>query len=194
MAKITWKAGTILAPVPPAMVSCGTLDKPNILTIAWTGIINSEPPMTYISVRKERFSHNIIAQNKEFVINLPNLAMATACDFCGVKSGRVVDKFKEIGLTAAACSKVSAPQILEAPVSLECKVLSVTELPSHDMFMAEIVAVNVDDKYMDDKGKLWLEKAGLLAYVHGGYYTLGRYLGKFGFSVEKKKKPNKRKA
>ncbi len=192
MAKITWKGAAVLAPVPPAMVSSGTMEKPNILTVAWTGIINSDPPMTYISVRKERFSHDIIAKSKEFVINLPNLPMASACDLCGVKSGRNTDKFKETGLTAAESSAVSAPQILEAPVSLECKVLSVTPFPTHDMFIAEIVAVNVDDKYLDDKGKLWLEKAGLLAYVHGGYYTLGRYLGKFGFSVEKKpkKKPH----
>ena len=191
MAKTVWKGGTILAPIPPVMVSCGTLLEPNILTIAWTGIINSDPPMTYISVRKERFSHHIIEQNREYVINLPSISMAKACDFCGVKSGRFVNKFKECGLTATSSSIISAPQVLEAPVSLECKVLTINSYGTHDMFISEIVAVNVEDKYIDERGRFCLEKAGLIAYVHGGYYTLGRYLGKFGFSVEKKRKKRK---
>lgn len=191
MAKITWKAGTLLAPVPPALISCGNMEKPNVMTAAWTGIISSEPPMTYVSIRPSRFSHEIISKNLEFVINLPNLPLAKATDWCGVKSGRDFDKFKEMGLTAEACSHISAPQIKEAPVSIECKVKSITKLGSHDMFVAEIVAVNVDDRYIDADGKLCLEKAGLLAYAHGFYYTLGRQLGKFGFSVEKKRNTKK---
>jgi len=183
-----------LAPVPPALISCGKEDKINVMTAAWTGIINSEPPMTYVSIRKSRFSHGIINVSKEFVINLPNLPLAFACDFCGVKSGRTTDKFKEMNLTPVKCQKLDTVMINEAPVSLECKVKSVTELGSHDMFVAEIVSVSVDDKYIDDNGKICFEKMGLLAYVHGGYYTLGRYLGKFGWSVEKKKhkKPKRR--
>lgn len=185
MTKITWKPGTMLAPVPPSLISCGSVDKPNVMTAAWTGIISSDPVMTYVSIRPGRYSHDIIKNSGEFVINLTNLPLVKAADFCGVKSGRNTDKFKEMNLTAAPCSEVTAPQIAEAPVSIECKVKSVTNYGTHDMFLAEVVAVNVDDKYLDEDGKLWLEKAGLVAYVHGFYYTLGRNLGKFGFSVEK---------
>lgn len=188
MTKITWKPGTMLAPVPPALISCGTVEKPNVMTAAWTGIIASEPAMTYVSIRPSRYSHELIKESGEFVINLTNLPLVKAADYCGVKSGRDIDKFAEMNLTAEACSQVKAPQIAESPVSLECKVKEVTRYGTHDMFLAEIVAVNVDDKYIDEEGKLWLEKAGLVAYVHGFYYTLGRNLGKFGFSVEKKVK------
>jgi len=187
MTKITWKPGTMLSPVPPAMISCGTLKKPNVMTAAWTGIINSEPPMTYVSIREERYSHSIIKETKEFVINLTTLPLVSAADFCGVKSGRNIDKFKEMKLTAAPCSTISAPQIEEAPVSIECKVKNIQHFGSHDMFLAEITAVNVDDKYINEEGRLELEKAGLVAYVHGHYYSLGRKLGKFGFSVNKAK-------
>ena len=187
MAKITWKPGTMLSPVPPAMISCGTVNKPNIMTAAWTGIINSEPPITYVSIRPERYSHEIIKESREFVINLTTLPLTTAADFCGVKSGRNVNKFKEMKLTASPCSQIEAPQIEEAPVSIECKVKDIQHFGTHDMFLAEIVAVNVDDKYINDEGRLELEKAGLVAYVHGHYYTLGRKLGKFGFSVNKAK-------
>ncbi len=187
MTKITWKPGTMLSPVPPAMISCGTLKKPNVMTAAWTGIIASEPAMTYVSIRPERYSHGIISESKEFVINLTTLQLASAADFCGVKSGRNVDKFKEMKLTASPCTEISAPQIEEAPVSIECKVKDIQHFGTHDMFLAEIVAVNVDDKYINDEGRLELEKAGLVAYVHGHYYTLGRKLGKFGFSVNKAK-------
>lgn len=193
MSKITWKPGTMLAPVPPALISCGTVDKPNVMTAAWTGIIASDPAMTYVSIRPSRYSHELIKESGEFVINLTNLPLVKAADWCGVKSGRNIDKFKEMGLTAEACSEIKAPQIKEAPVSLECKVVNIKNFGTHDMFLAEIVAVNVDDKYIDEEGKLWLEKAGLVAYVHGFYYTLGRKLGKFGFSVEKKPKKNKEK-
>lgn len=193
MTKITWKPGTMLAPVPPALISCGTLEKPNVMTAAWTGIISSDPVMTYVSIRPGRYSHDLIKNSGEFVINLTNLPLVKAADFCGVKSGRNIDKFKEMNLTAAPCSAIAAPQIAESPVSIECKVKSVTNYGTHDMFLAEVVAVNVDDKYLDEDGKLWLEKAGLVAYVHGFYYTLGRNLGKFGFSVEKNPKKSSEK-
>ena len=193
MTKITWKPGTLLAPVPPALISCGTVDKPNVMTAAWTGIIASDPAMTYVSIRPSRFSHKLIKESGEFVINLTNLPLVNAADWCGVKSGKNVDKFKEMHLTPAPCAQIKAPQIEEAPVSLECKVKNVVNYGSHDMFLAEIVAVNVDDRYIDEEGKLWLEKAGLIAYVHGFYYTLGRKIGKFGFSVEKNPKKIKEK-
>lgn len=192
MAKIIWPAGTLLAPLPPALISSGTVEKPNVMTAAWTGIVCTNPVLTYVSVRPSRLSHEIISQNKEFVINIPNLALAKATDFCGVKSGRDIDKFKACDLTAAPCSKIKAPQIIEAPVSLECKVLEIRPFGTHDMFLAEVLAVHVDDNYLDAQGALHLEKAGLLAYAHGFYYTLGRQLGKFGFSVEKPKTVKKR--
>lgn len=183
MTKITWKPGTLEYPLPPVMVSCGTMEKNNIMTAAWTGIVSSEPPMTYVSVRPSRYSHELIKQTGEFVINLTTLPLVTAADYCGIKSGRDVNKFAEMKLTPMACSKVACPQIVESPVSIECKVVNVTNYGSHDMFLAEIVAVNVDVQYLDENGKLWLEKAGLIAYSHNYYYTLGRNVGFFGFSV-----------
>lgn len=184
MTKISWKPGTLLAPVPPALISCGSVDKPNVMTAAWTGIISSEPAITYVSIRPSRFSHQIISETKEFVINLPTLELATATDYCGVKSGKDIDKFAEMNLKALACTQISAPQIEQSPISIECKVISITNHGTHDMFMAEIVAVNVDDKYLNKEGQLCLDKAGLIAYAHGFYYTLGRNIGKFGFSVQ----------
>lgn len=187
----------MLFPLPPVMVTCGTMEKPNVLTIAWTGIVNSEPPMTYISVRPSRHSHKIIKESGEFVINISTLELAKACDYCGVKSGKNTDKFADMNLEIEPCKEVKAPMLVKAPVSLECKVQSVTSLGTHDMFMAEIVNVNVDDKYLEEDNYLALEKAGLLAFVHGRYYTLGRDLGAFGFSVDKTKenktKPRKSK-
>ncbi len=174
-----------MAPVPPALISCGTMEKPNVMTAAWTGIINSDPVITYVSIRPSRFSHKIIKESGEFVINLPTAALVNAVDYCGVKSGKDIDKFKEMKLTPGISSQISAPQIMEAPLSLECKVKSITNYGTHDMFLAEVVAVNVDDKYIDEKGKLCLEKAGLLAFAHAHYYTLGKCLGNFGFSVNK---------
>jgi len=194
MAKITWQAGTLLAPLPPALISSGNLDNPNVMTAAWTGIICSEPVLTYVSIRPSRYSHEIISKTKEFVINVPNLALAHATDFCGVKSGRDINKFEACKITALPSSKISAPQILEAPISLECEVLEIKHYGTHDMFLAKVVAVNIDDKYLNEKGALNLEKAGLLAYAHGFYYTLGRQIGKFGFSVEKPKTIKKRNA
>lgn len=192
MTKISWPAGTLLAPVPPALISSGTLEQPNVMTAAWTGIVCSDPAMTYVSLRPSRYSHEIISKSGEFVINVPNLPLAKAVDFCGVKSGRNTDKFKACGITAAPSLKIKAPQVKEAPISLECKVRSVTHYGTHDMFLADIVAVSVDDAYINKQGGLNLEKAGLLAYAHGFYYTLGRQLGKFGFSVEKAKTIKKR--
>lgn len=192
MTKISWPAGTLLAPVPPALISSGTLENPNVMTAAWTGIVCSDPAMTYVSLRPSRYSHEIISKSGEFVINVPNLPLAKAVDFCGVKSGRNTDKFQACGITAAPSSKIKAPQVKEAPISLECKVRSITHYGTHDMFLADIVAVNIDDAYINKQGGLNLEKAGLLAYAHGFYYTLGRQLGKFGFSVEKAKTIKKR--
>ena len=182
------KPGTLLMPLPAVMVSCGSPEKPNILTIAWTGIVNSTPPMTYISVRKSRFSHDLIAQSGEFVINLTTEALTFAADYCGVKSGREVDKFKEMRLTPLAADEVRCPMIAESPVNLECKVLEVHEYPSHDMFVAEIVAVHVDEELLDEKGRLEMEKAGLMTYVHGQYFGIRKQpLGRFGYAVMKPK-------
>lgn len=185
MTKITWKPGTMLSPLPPVLVSSGTVANPNVMTVAWTGIICSDPVITYVSIRPSRFSYDIIKESGEFVINIPTWKLVAAVDYCGVKSGRNIDKFKEMELTPQACTQVSAPQIAECPLSLECKVKSVTPYGTHDMFLAEVVAVNVDDAYIDEKGALDLEKAGILAFAHGKYYTLGRNLGSFGFSVNK---------
>lgn len=187
----------MLFPLPPVMVTCGTMENPNVLTIAWTGIVNSEPPMTYISVRPSRHSHGIIKESGEFVINISTLELARACDYCGVKSGKNTDKFKEMNLEIEPCKEVKAPMLVKAPVSLECKVKSVSSFGTHDMFLAEIVNVNIDDRYLEEDNYLALEKAGLLCFAHGRYYTLGRDLGAFGFSVDKTKenktKPRKSK-
>lgn len=188
MGKISWRGGTLLSPMPAVLVSCGTVEKPNVFTVAWTGIINTIPAKTYISVRPERFSYEIIKQNKEFVINLTTSDLVYATDFCGVRSGKNVDKFKKMGLTPEKVSKVSAPAVTESPVNLQCKVTDIVHLGSHDMFIADIVEVNVDEKLLDKEGKLHLDKAKLMAYSHGEYFELGKKLGKFGFSVQKKKK------
>lgn len=187
MAKTVWKPGTMLYPLPPVMVTCGTVEKPNVLTIAWTGIINSEPAMTYISVRPSRFSYDIIKETKEFVINLSTEKMLKAVDFCGVKSGKDTDKLKETGLTVLPAENIKAPIIEQSPLSLECRVTEIKPLGSHDMFLAEIIAVHVDEKLLDANGRFELEKSGLIAFCHGAYYALGKKLGTFGFSVEKKK-------
>lgn len=186
MTKIKMKPGTLLSPVPVVLVSCGRGEKANLITVAWTGIINSEPPMTYVSVRKERHSHHIIAEEKEFVINLTTEDLLYATDFCGVKSGASVDKFKELKLTREAGSLVACPMVAEAPVSMECKVFEVKEFPTHDMFMAEIVAVHAREDLMDAKGRLRLDKARLICFAHGEYLGVQeKALGGFGFSVMK---------
>ena len=187
MAKEVWRPGNMLYPVPPVMVSCGREgETPNIITVAWAGTICSDPAMLSISVRKERFSHDIIRDTGEFVVNLTSKKLAYAADWCGVKSGRDLDKFKEMKLTPLKSQKISAPGIEESPVNIECKVKQVVELGTHDMFIAEVVSVSVDDKLLDDKGRLDLGKAKLVAYSHGEYFMLGEKLGKFGYSVAKK--------
>ena len=191
MAKIKWKGGALLAPLPPALVSCGTPEKPNVLTVGWTGILNTHPPKTYVSIRPSRHSYGLIKDSGEFVINLTTSRLVKAADFCGVRSGRDIDKFAKCGITAAPSSEVSAPSVEESPVSLECKVTDIIPLGTHDMFIADIVAVTVDDTLITDDGKLHLEKCGLAAYAHGDYYELGKRIGSFGFSVRKKKKRGK---
>lgn len=186
MSKITWPPATLLAPVPVVLVSCGDYKHPNALTVAWTGIINSNPAMTYISLRPQRYSHQIIKSTGEFVINLVTREMVRKVDLCGVYSGEKVDKFEKFGLTAEKSSKVKAPLIKESPVSIECKVKEVLSLGTHDMFLAEIAAVNVEEALIDETGKLQLSKCKLVAYSHGDYLELGRKVGKFGFSVKKK--------
>ena len=178
----------MLAPVPPVLLSCGGTEefKPNIITVAWAGTVCSEPPMVSVSIRPQRFSHEIISATREFVLNLTTVSMAKAVDWCGVKSGRDVDKFEGAHLTPFPSEIVSAPGIAESPVNMECRVKKVLALGSHDMFIAEIVAVHVSQEFIDKRGKLRLEDAGLLAYAHGGYFALGRHLGFFGYSVKKK--------
>ena len=188
MAKVTWKPGTHLSPVPPALISCSHEGKDNLITVAWTGILNSEPPKTYISVRPERHSYQMIKESGEFVINLPSQHIVRSIDFCGVRSGKNTDKFTACKLTREKASVVSCPMVAESPVSIECKVTDIIPLGSHDMFMADIVAVNIDERYIDDKGKFHIEKCALAAYAHGQYFALGKKIGSFGYSVKKKKK------
>ena len=190
MPKQFWKGSALLAPVPAALVTCGTIEKPNVLTIGWTGIVCTRPPMTYISVRPERFSYDIINSSGEFVINLTTTAMCRETDFCGVKSGRDIDKISACGFHLQSAHNVSAPIIEECPVSLECKVTETKALGSHTMFLAEIVGIDADERFIDSKGKLNLEQCGLMSYAHGEYFALGRKLGDFGFSVRKKKRKN----
>ena len=192
MSKQFWKGSALLGPVPAALVTCGTVNEPNMLTIAWTGIVCTHPPMTYISVRPERFSYPLIKNSGEFVINLTTSAMCRMTDLCGVKSGRNTDKFKVSGFHAEPAQSVSAPILTESPVSLECRVVEEKPLGSHNMFLAEIVGIDVDERYIDSKGRLNLQQAGLAAYAHGEYFALGRKLGDFGFSVRKKKKHQSR--
>ena len=187
-----WNGSVLTAPLPPVLVSCGTVDKPNVLTVAWTGILNTQPPVTYISVRPERYSYGLIKESGEFVINLSTEELVKAVDYCGVKSGAKTDKLKDMGLTASKCETVAAPMIDQSPLSLECKVRQIIPLGTHDMFMADIVGVNAAKELLDENGRLCLDRARLLAYSHGEYYALGRRLGSFGYSVRKKKrKPNK---
>ena len=186
--KKSFKPGTLLSPVPAVMVSCGDGEEKNIITIGWTGIINSDPPITYISVRKSRYSHHIIEKTGEFVINLTTEKLAFAADYCGVKSGRDVDKFKEMRLTPESADIVKCPMIAQSPVNLECRVIEVKSYPTHDMFIAEIVAMHADDEIVDEKGKIDMSAAGLIAYVHGEYFGLKKApLGRFGYSVMKPK-------
>lgn len=188
MPKQVWKPSTLLNPVPAVMVTCAdSSGKPNIITLAWAGTINSEPPMLSISVRKERYSHKLIMDKGMFAVNLVTEKLASATDFCGVKSGRDTDKFAVLGLTPEKASFIDVPILKESPVSLECIVRNKIELGSHDMFIAEIVAVDVEESLLDENGKLHIDKAGLICYSHGYYWTLGKSLGYYGYSVTKKK-------
>ncbi len=187
--KRAWKPGNVLSPVPAVLVSCGGTGgwKPNLITIAWTGNVCSEPPMLSISVRPERYSYEIIEKTREFVVNVPSLKEARAVDWCGVVSGRSEEKFAGAGLTPAPALKVGCPIVLECPLNIECRVRESLKLGSHTMFVAEVVAVQVSAALIDGKGRLRLEKGGLIAFAHGQYFALGRCIGRFGFSVQKRK-------
>lgn len=190
--KLVWPGSALLGPVPPVLVSCGVGEKANLITIAWAGTVCTQPPRVAISVRPTRHSYGLILESGAFVVNLPTTALAKAVDWCGVKSGKEVDKFAALGLHTAPAAKVSCPLLAESPVNLECKVFQRLSLGSHDLFLADVVAVDVDEALLDSAGKLRLERAGLLAYAHGDYYALGRQLGKFGWSVRKKKPGGKK--
>lgn len=194
MAREIWKAGTFIYPIPAVMVTCGTYEEANIITVAWTGIINTNPAMCYISVRPERYSYNLIKENGEFVINLTNEKLAYATDWCGVRSGAKFDKFKEMHLTKEKAKFVKCPIIKESPVAVECKVKEIKELGSHHMIIAEILSIDADKKYINENGAFDISKCDLIAYSNGNYYALGRKIGRFGFSVEKKKKKSKNKS
>ena len=193
MGKVLWKAGTFEYPIPAVMVSLGTMEKSNIITVAWTGILCTNPAKVYISVRKERYSYNIIKETGEFVINLTTKDLAYATDWCGVRSRSKYDKFKEMKLTKQKANFVKCPMIKESPVSIECRVSEIKELGSHHMFIADVLGINADEKYIDEKGAFDISKCNLIAYANGGYYPLAKKIGKFGFSVEKKKKNKKSK-
>lgn len=192
MARTYWKPGTIIYPLPAVMVSCGeTPEEQNIITIAWTGTINSDPPMCYISVRPGRHSYEIIKRTGEFVINLTTEKLAKATDWCGCRSGRKFNKWKEMNLTPAPAKFVKAPIIEESPVNIECRVKDIVELGSHHMFIAEVLGVSIDDSYINEKDAFSFSKANPLVYSHGHYFGMGKKIGKFGWSVEKKKKRKK---
>ena len=192
MAKKVWKSGTFIYPIPAVLVTSGTMENSNILTVAWTGIMNTNPAIVYISVRPERYSYNLIKENKEFAINLTNKDLAFATDWCGVSSGAKFDKLKEMKLTKEKANFIQAPLIKESPVSIECKVIEEKTYGSHTTFIAEVLSIDADEKYMDEKGSFDISKCDLIAYANGGYYELGKKIGKFGYSVEKKKKQIRR--
>ena len=191
--KQSWKPGTMIYPLPAVLISCGENEQEyNLFTVAWTGTVCTNPPMCYISVRPERHSYEIIKRTGEFVINLTTASLARATDWCGVRSGRDYDKFSEMGLTVEAAAVVKAPIVAESPVSIECRVKQIVPLGSHDMFIADVVNVLVDEEYINpETGKLELERADMIAYSHGEYFRLGKAIGHFGWSVRKKKKTHK---
>ena len=194
MGRKIWKPGTFEYPLPAVMVSCGTMEKSNIITVAWTGILNTNPAMVYISIRPIRHSYNLIKESREFVINLTNKQLAYATDWCGVRSGEKFDKFKEMKLHKEKAHFVKAPLIKESPVSIECKVKDIIKLGSHDMFVAEVLSIDADEKYIDEKGAFDISKCDLIAYANGGYYPLGKKIGRFGFSVKKRKIKKRKKS
>lgn len=190
--KTQWRPSTLLYPLPVVMVSCQLgQEKPNIITVAWTGTVCTNPPMLSISIRPERYSHSIIRDSGEFVVNVPAAKLAPAVDFCGVRSGRQVDKFEATGLTPGPAEQVSSPIILECPINIECRLNQIIHLGSHDLFLANVVAVQVTESLINSEGRLDLLQSGLVTYVHGHYHAIGKYLGHFGFSVRKKKKKRK---
>ncbi len=189
--RIYWKGSALLAPVPSVMVTCGTMERANVITIGWTGVVSTRPARVYISVRPERHSHGIIKESGEFVINMTPASLVEVCDYVGTVTGRCVDKIKKTGLTLIESKEVSAPTLADSPLALECKVISVESHGSHDMFIADVVAVSVDDSLMDESGRLCLDRANLLAFAHGEYFELGRKLGKIGISMQDKKKGKK---
>jgi flavin reductase (DIM6/NTAB) family NADH-FMN oxidoreductase RutF len=192
MSKQVWRAGNVLYPVPVVMVSCGDYDGvKNIITIAWTGTINTNPPMTYISVRPERYSYNLIKETGEFVINVTTEKLAFATDFCGVRSGKDIDKFNELNLTPERGEMVKCPVIGESPLSIECRVKQIVPLGSHHMFISDVLCSRADEKYMNENGKFDYAKSKPICYSHGEYYGLGQYMGKFGYSVQKNKRKKK---
>lgn len=188
MARKSFKAGALTAPLPPVMVTVGDMENSNIITIGWTGILSTIPPRTYVSVRPERYSYKLLKQTGEFVINLTTANQAKVVDYVGIYTGAKVDKFKECRLTKMASKEVSAPTIAECPLALECRVVEVIPMGTHDVFIADIVSVSCDDGILDEAGKIRFDKAGLLAYAHGEYYALGEKVGRFGFSTDKPKK------
>ena len=194
MGKVSWKSGTFIYPIPAVMVSCGDMEKSNIITVAWTGILNTNPATVYISVRPTRYSYNIIKETKEFAINLTTTKLARATDWCGVKTGAKFDKFKEMNLHKEKAKFINCPLIKESPVSIECRVKEIKDLGSHHMFVAEVLSIDADDKYIDENGAFDISKCDLIAYANGGYYSLGRKIGKFGYSVQKKKRRNSSKS
>ena len=192
MQKELWKAGNMLYPLPAVMVSCAENNRKNIITVAWTGTVCTNPPMLSISVRPERFSYGIIERTGEFVVNLTTRALAHACDFCGVKSGREVNKFQELHLTRQRASEISAPLIGESPVNIECRVKECRKLGSHHMFLADVVCIHVSEEYIDKNGTFCLQQAKPIAYSHGSYFSLGKAIGTFGYSIRKKRKSKKK--
>lgn len=188
MSKIQWRGGALLAPLPAVMVTCGNMEKANIVTVAWTGILNTIPPKSYIALRPSRYSYDIIKENREFAIHLTTVSMAKSADYCGMVTGRKVDKFKKCNFHKEQATQISVPLIAEAPLSLECKVTDIIPLGSHDMFLCDIVAVNVEETLVDKNGRLNIEKANLAAFAHGEYFELGKKIGNFGYSMKKKKK------
>ena len=193
MGKVTWKGTVLTAPVPPVLVTCGTMETANIITVAWTGTVNTKPPMTYVSIRPSRHSYGIIKETGEFAVNLVPTSLVKKADYCGIYTGAKVDKFERCRLSKEPANEINCPILADAPVALECRVTDVISLGSHDMFLADIVAVDVEESLVGEDGKLHLERAGLIAYAHGDYYELGRRLGHFGYSVAKKKKPQRKK-
>lgn len=194
MGKVVWKPGTFVYPIPAVMVSCGNMEESNIITVAWTGILNTNPATVYISVRPTRYSYNIIKETKEFAINLTTTKLARATDWCGVRTGADFDKFKEMNLHKEKAKFIKCPLIKESPVSIECKVKEIKDLGSHHMFIAEVLSIDADDEFIDEKGAFDISKCDLIAYANGGYYSLGKKIGKFGYSVQKKKKRNSSKS